>query len=313
MAWKGLSMKLPAAFLLCVLFIVPIVNPGAAQTSVTCDQFTNQAAAQIVLNDQNAKQLDPDGDGTACNARLPSVLLPAAALEGDTQEKASPGAAQSTPVSISFTLLTPTPTSDTEETPSTGSSGDQVTMQEERYFSALLQDLIALDDASTKVAELFIDAGQDASLLQDPEWLRRTDEQFDRLARVGVDAESLEPSTRQQSIHDLWLEVNRLVTLAVGDFREGLANRDASLITTGSARYTYSSLLANDLGEAIKAFGDDPDQLPELDHVVAPVTDCEVFRDYEEAQLYYAANPEEQETIDPDFDGLACEVFFERE
>ncbi len=185
MAKKGLSVKLPAAILLCVLFIVPIVNPGAAQSTVTCNQFTNQAVAQIVLNDQNAKQLDPDGDGTACNARLPSVLLPAAALDGDTQEKASQGAAQSTPVSISFTILTPTPTSDTQEKSSSSSSDDQGTMQEERYFSALLQDLIALDDASRKVAELFIDAGQDASLLQDPEWLRRTDVQFDRLDSGG--------------------------------------------------------------------------------------------------------------------------------
>ncbi len=351
MAKKGLSVKLPGAFLLCVLFVVPMVNAGAAQSTVTCDQFTSQVVAQIYLNDQNAKQLDPDGDGRACNARLPSVLLPAAALDGDTQEKASPGAARSTvscdqftgqataqialndqnakqldpdgdgtacedlstPVSISFTILTPTPTSDTQEKSSSSSSDDQGTTQEERYFSALLQDLIALDDASRKVAELFIDAGQDASLLQDPEWLRRTDVQFDRLDQVGVDAELLTPSTRQQPIHELWLEVNRLVTLAVEDFREGIDTRDASTITTGSARYTYSSLLANDLGEAIKAFGDNPGQPIEPEHVVAPVTECDVFSDYDEAQLYYAANPEEQETIDPDFDGLACEVFFERE
>lgn len=31
------------------------------------------------------------------------------------------------------------------------------------------------------------------------------------------------------------------------------------------------------------------------------------------APLYYAANPEEQVTIDPDLDGIACEVFFEME
>ena len=306
-------MKLPTALLLCLLIIVPIVGQGAAQTSVTCDQFTSQAAAQIVLNDENAKQLDPDGDGKACNARLPLVLLPPEALEGGADVTASPGPASSTPVSISFTLLTPTPTSDAQATPSLSNSSDQLTTVEEQYFAALLQDLIALDDASKQVAELFIDAGQDASLLEDPEWLQRTDEQFDRLAQVGVDAETLEPSTRQQDIHDLWLEVNRLVTLAVEDFREGLANRDAARITTGSARYTYSSLLADDLGNAIKAFGEDPDQPPELDHVVAPVTECDVFSDYDEAQLYYAANPEEQETIDPDFDGLACEVFFEQE
>ena len=313
MAWKGLSMKLRGTILLCVLFIAILVNPGAAQSTITCDQFTNQAVAQIVLNDQNAKQLDPDGDGTACNARLPSVLLPAAALEDDSRGTSSPEAAQGTPVSISFTILTPTPTSETQEKASASGPNDQVTMREERYFSALLQDLITLDDASRKVAELFLDAGQDGSLLQDPEWLRTTEEQFDRLVKVGVAAEVLDPSARQQSIHELWLEVNRLVTLAVTDFRAGIADRDASLITTGSARYTYSSLLADDLGEAIKAFGDDPGRPIEPVHVVAPVTECDVFSDYDEAQLYYAANPEEQETIDPDFDGLACEVFFERE
>ena len=288
MAKKGLSVKLPGAILLCVLFIAPIANPGAAQPTVTCDQFTSQAVAQIYLNDQNAKQLDPDGDGTACNARLPSV-------------------------SISVTLPTSTPNGDTQEKTSPSSADDQVATQEERYFSGLLQDLLALDDASRKVAELFIDTGQDASLLQDPEWLRRTDGQFDRLDKVGVDAKLLTPSTRQQPIHELWLEVNRLVTLAVEDFRDGIDNRDAATITTGSARYTYSSLLANDLGEAIKAFGDDPGKPIEPEHVIAPVTACDVFSDYDEAQLYYAANPEEQETIDPDFDGLACEVFFKRE
>jgi hypothetical protein len=36
-----------------------------------------------------------------------------------------------------------------------------------------------------------------------------------------------------------------------------------------------------------------------------------VPHDERTAQLYLAANPEGQVTIDPDFDGLACEVFFE--
>ncbi len=44
--------------------------------------------------------------------------------------------------------------------------------------------------------------------------------------------------------------------------------------------------------------------------IVGPVADCTPFADYDQAQTYYAENPEEQPTIDPDFDGLACEVYF---
>jgi hypothetical protein len=42
------------------------------------------------------------------------------------------------------------------------------------------------------------------------------------------------------------------------------------------------------------------------------VTDCAAFSDYDEAQAYYADNPDAQPYIDPDVDGLACEVFFGR-
>ena len=42
------------------------------------------------------------------------------------------------------------------------------------------------------------------------------------------------------------------------------------------------------------------------------ITDCAEFADYDEAQDYYADNPDAQIYIDPDFDGLACEVFFGR-
>ena len=40
------------------------------------------------------------------------------------------------------------------------------------------------------------------------------------------------------------------------------------------------------------------------------MTDCEAFDDFDAAQDYYGANPEEQATNDPDLDGLACEVHF---
>lgn len=64
---------------------------------------------------------------------------------------------------------------------------------------------------------------------------------------------------------------------------------------------------------AINELKDDPKTPVEPEHVIAPVSECDEFSDYDDAQLYYAANSEEQRTIDPDFDGLACEVFFEEE
>lgn len=42
------------------------------------------------------------------------------------------------------------------------------------------------------------------------------------------------------------------------------------------------------------------------------ITDCAQFDDYDEAQAYYSDNPEAQIYIDPDVDGVACEVFFGR-
>ena len=42
------------------------------------------------------------------------------------------------------------------------------------------------------------------------------------------------------------------------------------------------------------------------------ITDCSAFSDYDEAQDYYADNADAQQYIDPDLDGLACEVYFGR-
>ena len=42
------------------------------------------------------------------------------------------------------------------------------------------------------------------------------------------------------------------------------------------------------------------------------ITDCAEFADYDEAQDYYADNADAQIYLDPDQDGLACEVFFGR-
>lgn len=154
---------------------------------------------------------------------------------------------------------------------------------------------------------------EDPTLLRDQEWIVDRATQFYIIQQIGVDAETLNPSARQQPIHDLWLEVNRLTTLSTDDFTAGIDNLDGAAITLGSERYGYASLLINDLSAAVTAFAEDLDAPIDPEHVIAPDADCEAFSDYDEAQSCYAANPEEQGTIGPDFDGLACEVFFERE
>lgn len=276
-------MKVIGAFLLYLFLATPIAAAGAAQATATCDDFKIQAIAQLRLTEENADQLDPDGDGIACED-----------LPGGSSASSSSR-----------------PADNRDDEPASNADAD-ITSQERRYFSALREDLIELGEASTEIGKLFTASSEDPALLRDQEWILDMAGQFVVIQQIGIDAESLDPSPRQQPIHDLWLESNRLTTLATKDFTRGIDNLDSSAITQGSARYTYAALLVNDLNEAVEAFADDPDKPIDPKHVIAPVAECDEFSDYDDAQLYYAANPEEQGTIDPDFDGLACEVFFDR-
>ena len=40
------------------------------------------------------------------------------------------------------------------------------------------------------------------------------------------------------------------------------------------------------------------------------VADCSTFATYEAAHIYYALSPAAQPLLDPDEDGLACEIWF---
>ncbi len=277
-------MTLIGVFLLCCVLAGPVATAHAAQATATCDDFKIQAIAQLRLTDENAKQLDPDGDGVACEE------LPGGSSASSTSRSA-----------------------EKRESKPASSESNELTEQEEQYFSGLLEGLEDIRNASMELGELFTASSEDPTLLRDQEWIIDIAAQFYTIEQIGVDAEKLMPSSRQQPIHDLWLESNRLTTLATKDFTRGIDNLDSSAITQGSARYNYAALLVNDLNEAVEAFADDPDKPIDPKHVITPVGECDEFFDYDDAQLYYAANPEEQGTIDPDFDGLACEVFFEEE
>jgi hypothetical protein len=190
---------------------------------------------------------------------------------------------------------------------------DAITAQERRYIDGLNDGMIELGDASTAMGELFTDAGENPTLIRDDEWMVQTAAQFVRIQQVAEDAQALNPSDRQEHIQELWLAINALTTAAVDDYTVGIDSLDPPSLEQGAARYVYAALLVSDLIAARDAFNEDPNDPIEPEHVIGPVQACDEFDSYADAQEYYPAHPEEQPTIDPDFDGLACEVFFGRE
>lgn len=263
----------------------------SAQADRNCADFGSQAHAQISLdigNVNNVDDIDPDGDEIACEIydyRTGAYIEPPA-----------PGNTPAQPASEDQQLGT-----------------DEITNQEQAYFDALGDDTELSGQVAMEVGALFTEAGQDPTLIFDQEWIIDLVAQLVQWEFIAEDAEDLEPSSRQQHIHDLWLEINRLILLAVDDIIFGVDNIDPATLEAGTDRIIYASLLTDDLTAAILAFADDPNTPVEPVNPIAPVLDCEPFPDYETAQLYYAANPDEQLTIDPDLDGFACEVFFDRE
>ncbi len=263
------------------------MSAATAQATVSCDNYDVQEIAQLILNDSNADALDPDGDGVACE-ELPSSDSPFIADSPfiDDEDKArNAGQADD-------------------------SSSEQLTDEEQEYFDALDEGTQQIGDASGEIGSLFQEAADDPTVIFDEDWMISLATQFFIWQEVGERAQTLDPSPRQQPIHDLWLEINRLTTLAVDDYIIFIDELDSIAAATGSARVNYAAVLTDDLTAAINAFRDDPNSPVEPDGVIAPVADCEAFDTFADAQQYYGANPEEQSTIDPNFDGRACEVFF---
>lgn len=191
-----------------------------------------------------------------------------------------------------------------------GGAAPAITDQERAYFDAVLAGLGEFLAVATAIEELFTEVGDDTDLLQDETWIAEVDDELERWRQIVADAETLEPSERQQHIHATWLSITTLLGLAVDEIDTGLEAQDEAIMTIATDRLTYVTLLLEDLSGSILAFEADPDAPYEMQYALNPVPDCTPFQDYEIAQQYYAAWPEEQPTIDPDEDGLACEVYF---
>jgi hypothetical protein len=226
-----------------------------------------------VLNDNNSAALDPDGDGVACES------LPGSS--GTQSQQAN-------------------------------TASTDLTDQEETYFDELQDQVESYGDTSEEFANLFGQAGEDPTLFVDESWLIQVAGELVSWQTIAADAQTLDPSSRQQPIHDIWLEINRMNLLVVDDISYGIDNLDPDAINRSTARILYITLLIDDITDVTVEFIENPNAPIEPEQVIGPVPDCEPFSDYDQAQVYYGAHPEEQPVIDPDFDGLACEVFFGR-
>lgn len=275
-------MRIVAVSIVFVLLSLGISPATSAQ--LTCDSFNNQALAQVMLNESTADALDPDGDGIACES-LPEAGNRAASGQ------------QSNPTSVS----------------APNGADDDPTDQEEAYLDALNEQTETVGDVSSDLSTLFTDAGTDPTLFLDQRWIIDVAAQFATLQLLEDEAQALQPSERQQGIHDVWIEITRLLTLAVDDYTFGIDNLEPASLEQGTGRFVWATTLTEDLEGALEAFDDNPNIAFEPTYPLFPVETCDQFSDFNVAQEYYAANPEDQVTVDPDLDGLACEVFFEEE
>lgn len=260
-----------------------------AQSELACDQISSQELAQWMF-DRNPKMyplLDEDGDGIACED------LPNGGPIGAGNAQAVPTATATPPP------VTPTPTTD-------------LTAQEEAYFDELSAELDHATDIAFGLQDLFSMVGNDVTVLFDDEWRLDMAAHLVEWQQFHVAAQGMNPSPRQQHIHNIWLESTNLMSLSADDIIDGIDNIDPAPIERGTARIVYATLLMDDLTAAIELFGADPNALFVPTHAVSPVQSCDAIPNYDEAQQYYAAYPSEQPVIDPDLDGVACEVYFGR-
>ena len=210
----------------------------------------------------------------------------------------------------------PANTPETKPTATEAAESGAITDDEQAYLDAVVRDTQELGDASSELGDLFSAAGDEEYLVLDADWQAEVESQLDVFTDAYDRAQGLSPSERQAEIHELWLSITSLVVSAADDYRLGIDTLDPALLTSGNEKLNQATALTDDLRDAIAAFRDDPGAASGStggsETISGPVAGCEAFATYEDAQAYYADHPEEQPTIDPDADGLACEVYFGR-
>ena len=199
----------------------------------------------------------------------------------------------------------------------TSNDDDEITSAEQDYLDAVNEQQITLYSSVDRAGDLFTDAGNDITLIFDQEWIIDVAVEFVTWQSTYTDAQALDPSTRQQPIQDTWLEITSLISGASEDYTQFIDFQDTTAADAGILKINQATELIPVLQGQIEDFEDDPASFSDTAPTTSTnsgftVTDCTPFADYDEAQEYYANNPDAQPIIDPDFDGLACEVYFGR-
>ena len=276
-------------------------DSGAIVGSLTHDfKETNSDDADFVEGKSEFTGTVPVGDLT-CDA----VLGGATATLYDAPEASKP-TSTARPRPRSTAIAGPTATE--------ASESDAITDDEQRYLDSIARDAEEIGEASLELSELFTDAGADITLLLDLDWNVDVTTQLSVFRDVYARAQMLAPSERQTATQALWLSITSLAAAAADDYQLGINTLDPALLESGGNKQAEATALIDDLLAEVEAFRDDPGSATDSSSgsgtIIGPVANCFAFATFEAAQAYYAAHPGEQPVIDPDFDGLACEVHF---
>ena len=269
------------AVLLAATFTSTLTFSSAA-ASVNCSNFSTHEEAQAYFeqhggsSSNNVEGLDTDGDGVICES------IPAAKNDNVA------AVAQS--------------------------SSNKLTTQEQTFMKAVASESSDIGDATSDMSDLFTKLGNDPTLIVDQSWTIKVAGVFVKFQNINDEARALKPSPRQQHLYVAWTEVTGLIVAATDDYTRGIDNVDVDSIYAGTAKITHATELSNQLTKDTLAFNKNPDVVANQAMAInGPVTDCSAFADYNVAQVYLALNPAESVTIDPNVDGRACEIFFERD
>ena len=199
------------------------------------------------------------------------------------------------------------------------SNDDDITSNEQDYLDAIAVDSTLLGAAGGNLSDLFGRAADDEYLILDPDWLSDVGDETDTFRGAYSRAQNLEPSARQAPIQEIWLSLTAYTASAADNYDLGLVNLDLSYLELANTDLQNATDLTDDLIAEVEEFTDDPASYGDAGSTTSgngtttgSVTDCTPFANYDEAQEYYADNPDAQPIIDPDFDGQACEVYFGR-
>jgi len=167
--------------------------------------------------------------------------------------------------------------------------------------------------ATTTVSPLLEETSEDFSVVFTSSWQRRWSNVEDDFHAILEEALDLTPSPRQAHLHVQWLEAITILDTSVTMMGSAMQVLDVDTMDEAVDMLDDVTAISDELFADIEDFEDDPNVVLEVARGIdTPVEDCDVFRTFQIAQVYYAEHPEEQSVLDVDRDGRACDREFDR-